>query len=159
MVTTFIRSTDNCSGQVWRFLEMVSQAVSDVQLEHPTLQKKSNFCSRKVSIYVHQSLYLVLKGTAEWRLSSVLASWDIFKTKYFEAFVDSEYGLWVRMTLKFARVNMKGLRDPSKCENLVGGLSNHCENVVAVQETHFICAADSRMLENDCRLFSIRQPL
>ena len=45
------------------------------------------------------------------------------------------------MALNLATLNMRGLRDSSV-------------NVVAVQETHFICAADCRILENDFNVFS-----
>ena len=44
---------------------------------------------------------------------------------------------------KRCSVNMKGLRDLSKCARLLGELSNLCVDV-AVQETHFISATDSR---------------
>ena len=58
------------------------------------------------------------------------------------------------MTLNLTSVNIKGVRNPSKCAHLVGELSNLCVDVVTVQETHFICAADSRVLENDFVFFS-----
>ena len=38
---------------------------------------------------------------------------------------------------------MMELRDPSKCECFPCELSNLIADVLAVQETHFICAADS----------------
>ena len=53
------------------------------------------------------------------------------------------------MTLNLATLNTRGLRDPNKCAHLVGDLSNLSVNVAAVQETHFTCAADSRVLQND----------
>ena len=49
---------------------------------------------------------------------------------------------------------MRGLRDSSKCARLLAELKNLIVDVVAVQETHFICAADSRALENDFNVFS-----
>ena len=58
------------------------------------------------------------------------------------------------MTLNVASVNMRGLRDPSKCAYLLGELSNILVHFVAVQETHFICAAESRVLERDFFFFS-----
>ena len=41
-----------------------------------------------------------------------------------------------------------GLRDSSKCARLLAELKNHRVNVAAVQETHFICTADHRVLKN-----------
>ena len=49
---------------------------------------------------------------------------------------------------------MRGLRDPSRCSRFLGELSNLGMNVAAVQETHFICAADCRPLEGDFVVFS-----
>ena len=54
------------------------------------------------------------------------------------------------MTLNLACVNM---RDPSKYALFLGELLNLCADVVAVQETHVICTADSQ-LENDFIVFS-----
>ena len=65
---------------------------------------------------------------------------------------------WVRwvglMTLNLATLNVRGLRDSSKCAHLLAELKNLRIHVAAVQETHFICAADSRVLENDFNVFS-----
>ena len=58
------------------------------------------------------------------------------------------------ISLNLATLNARGLRDPSKCAHLIGELSNLCINVAAVQETHFIYAADCRVLENDFGVFS-----
>ena len=52
------------------------------------------------------------------------------------------------MTLNIASLNVRGLRDPSKCTRFLGELSNHSLNVAAVQETHW------RVLENDFVVFS-----
>ena len=49
---------------------------------------------------------------------------------------------------------MRGLRDSSKCARLLGELKNLRVDVATVQETHFICAADCRILENDFTVFS-----
>ena len=49
---------------------------------------------------------------------------------------------------------MRGLRDSSKCTRLLGELKNLCVDVAAVQETHFTCDADCRVLENDFNVFS-----
>ena len=51
-------------------------------------------------------------------------------------------------------MNAKGLRDASKCANLLAELSNLCVHVAAVKETHFICEADCRVLEDDFVVFS-----
>ena len=66
----------------------------------------------------------------------------------------SGIGKWVRMTLNFASLNLRGLRDPSKCAHVLGELLNLCVNVAAVQETHFICAEDCCVLEDDFVFFS-----
>ena len=49
---------------------------------------------------------------------------------------------------------MRGLRDSSKCARLLAKLKNLRVYVAAVQENHFICAADCRVLENDFNVFS-----
>ena len=41
------------------------------------------------------------------------------------------------------------LRDPSKRTHLLGELSNLTVDIAAVQETHFTCAADCWVVEND----------
>ena len=57
------------------------------------------------------------------------------------------------MTLNLATLNERGLRDSSKCVRLLAELEILRVNVAAVQETHFICAADSRVLENGFNVF------
>ena len=56
------------------------------------------------------------------------------------------------MSLNLATLNARGLRDPSKCVRLLSELSNLSVDVTTV--THFICAADCRVLENDFAVFS-----
>ena len=58
------------------------------------------------------------------------------------------------MALNLASLNVRGLRDSSKCARLLGELKNLCVDVAAVQETHIICNADCRVLENDFNVFS-----
>ena len=58
------------------------------------------------------------------------------------------------MALNLATLNVRGLRDSSKCACLLGELKNLGVDVAAVQETHFTCGADSRVLENDFNVFS-----
>ena len=58
------------------------------------------------------------------------------------------------MTLNVASLNARRLRDPSKCACLLGELSNLCLNDAAVQETHFTCAGDCWVLEDDFVVFS-----
>ena len=53
-----------------------------------------------------------------------------------------------------AMLNVRGLRDSSKCARLLAELKILSVDVAAVQETHFICAADSHVLENDFNVFS-----
>ena len=58
------------------------------------------------------------------------------------------------MALNLATLNVRGLRDPSKWARLLGELNNLSVDVTAVQEIHFICDADCRMLEGDFNVFS-----
>ena len=53
------------------------------------------------------------------------------------------------MSLNLATLNARGLRDPSRCSRLLSELLNQSVNVAAVQETHFICVTDCRLLEAD----------
>ena len=58
------------------------------------------------------------------------------------------------MALNLATLNVRGLRDSSKCARLLGELKTLGVDVAAVQETHFICGADCRVLEKDFNVFS-----
>ena len=58
------------------------------------------------------------------------------------------------MALNLATLNVRGLRDSSKCARLLGELKNLNEDVAAVQETHFICAVYCSVLGNDFNVFS-----
>ena len=58
------------------------------------------------------------------------------------------------MALNLASLNVSELRDPIRCTHLLGELSNLGVHVATVQETHFICAADCRVLESDFVVFS-----
>ena len=58
------------------------------------------------------------------------------------------------MALNIATLNVRGLRDPSKCARLLCELKNLSVDVAAVQETHFTCSADCRVLKNDFNVFS-----
>ena len=58
------------------------------------------------------------------------------------------------MALNIASLNARGLRDASRCAHLLSDLSNLCVDVAAMQETHFICKADCRVLENDFVVYS-----
>ena len=58
------------------------------------------------------------------------------------------------MTLNIASLNVRGLRDSSKCTRLLGELKKFGVDVTAVQETHFTCSADCRVLESDFNVFS-----
>ena len=51
------------------------------------------------------------------------------------------------MSLNVATLNARGLRDSSKCARLLRELSNLSVGVGAVQETHFTCAVNCRVLE------------
>ena len=58
------------------------------------------------------------------------------------------------MALNLATLNVRGLRDPGKCTCLLGELKTLGVDVAAVQETHFTCGADCRVLESDFNVFS-----
>ena len=58
------------------------------------------------------------------------------------------------MALDLAMLNARGLRDPSKCSSLLVELSKFNLNAATVQETHFTCTADCRLLEDDYVVFS-----
>ena len=58
------------------------------------------------------------------------------------------------MALNLASLNVRGLRDSSKCTHLLAELKNLGVDVAAVQETHFTCGADCRVLESDFNVFS-----
>ena len=59
----------------------------------------------------------------------------------------------VQMALNLATLNMRGLRDSSKCAHLLAELKNLSVGVAEGQETHFISAADCRVLEGDFNVF------
>ena len=64
MVTTFVRSADDRTKGVWKFLSTVCQTDTDIklaELEHSSLKKFIPFCSGRVPILVHPSLYRSLK--------------------------------------------------------------------------------------------------
>ena len=58
------------------------------------------------------------------------------------------------MALNLASLNVRGLRDSSKCALLLDELRNIGADFAAVQETHFTCGADCRVLESDFNVFS-----
>ena len=58
------------------------------------------------------------------------------------------------MSLNAVSLNARGLRDASKCAHLIAELSNLGVEVAAVQETHFTCEADCRVLEDDFVVYS-----
>ena len=58
------------------------------------------------------------------------------------------------MALNLTMLNVRKLRDPSKCARLLGEFKNLRVDVAAVQETHFICNTDCHVLEGDLNVFS-----
>ena len=58
------------------------------------------------------------------------------------------------MALNLASLNVRGLRDSSKCTRFLAELKNLGVDVAAVQETHFTCGADCGVLESDFNVFS-----
>ena len=64
MVTTFVRSAGDRTKGVWKFLSTVCQTDTGIklaELEHSSLKKCISFCSGRVPILVHPSLYRSLK--------------------------------------------------------------------------------------------------
>ena len=64
MVTTFIRPAGDRSKGVWKFLDTVRQTDTGVdlaKLEHSCLKRCLPYCSGRVHILVHSSLYRSLK--------------------------------------------------------------------------------------------------
>ena len=64
MVTTFVRSAGDRTKGVWKFLSTVCQTDTGIklaELEHSSLKKCITYCSGRVPILVHPSLYRALK--------------------------------------------------------------------------------------------------
>ena len=64
MVTTFVRSDGDRTRDVRKFLSMVCQTDTGMKLarlEHSSLKKCVPFCSGRIPILVHPSLYRSLK--------------------------------------------------------------------------------------------------
>ena len=64
MVTTFVRSAGDRTKGVWQFLSTVCQTDTGIklaELEHSSLKKCITYCSGRVPILVHPSLYRALK--------------------------------------------------------------------------------------------------
>ena len=64
MVTTFVRSAGERTKGVWKFLSTVCQTDTGMklaELDHSSLKKCITFCSGRVPILVHPSLYRSLK--------------------------------------------------------------------------------------------------
>ena len=57
------------------------------------------------------------------------------------------------MDLNLASLNVRGLRDSSKCRRMLGELKNLGVNVAAVQGTHFTCCEGCRVMESDFDVF------
>ena len=124
-----------------------------------------SYCSGLVSIYIHPSFYRSVKvcysidvggesrdgrGTTELGTHSLRQTIGILTPNNHHQHLISKR---VRMTLNLASLNMRGLRDPSKCAHLLDEISNLCVNVTAVQETHFMCAEDCQVLEGNLVVF------
>ena len=108
MVTTFVRSAGDRTKGVWKFLSMVCQTDTGIklaELEHSSLKKCIPFCSGRVPILVHPSLYRSLKlrfpidvggitrdnwVTTELGTGSLCQAVGIFTPKDFRPVVDTE---------------------------------------------------------------------
>ena len=96
-------------------------------------------------------------GMAEWTLSSAPAPWDrplASSPRGFPAHRQQWVGKCAIMALNVASLNERGLRDAIKYAHLLAELSNLWLKVAAVQETHFTCETDCRVLENDFVVYS-----
>ena len=58
------------------------------------------------------------------------------------------------MSIKLASLNARGLRDLGKTARLLRDLLSFGVDVATIQETHFVCEADSRVLSNDFVVYS-----
>ena len=90
-------------------------------------------------------------GTTELQLKSVPAPCDEPSASSPRGFPDCGQWVWC---LNLATLNVRGLRDSSKCARLLAELKNIRVDVAAVQETHFIFYADCRVLEGGFNVFS-----
>ena len=64
MVTNFVRSSGDRSKGVWKFLDTARQTDTGVvlaELEHSSLKRCLPYCSGRIPILVHPSLYRSLK--------------------------------------------------------------------------------------------------
>ena len=64
MVTTFVGSSGDRSKGVWKFLDTVRKTNTGVvlaELEHSSLKRCLPYCSGRIPILVHPSLYRSLK--------------------------------------------------------------------------------------------------
>ena len=59
------------------------------------------------------------------------------------------------MSLNLATLNARGQRDPRKCVRLLDELPNQCVDVTAVQETHFSCVENFRVLRDNFDVLSV----
>ena len=62
------------------------------------------------------------------------------------------------MALNFATLNVRGLRDPSKCAHLLGELSNLSVSCCSVRDSLYFHCGLSGAGEGLCYPFSIQQP-
>ena len=108
MVTTFVRSAGNRTKGVWKFLSRVRQTDTGIklaELEHSSLKKCIPFCSGRVPILVHSSLYRSIKlqfpidvggitrdnrVTTELGTGSLRQAVGILTPKFFRPIVDTE---------------------------------------------------------------------
>ena len=103
MVTILVRSIDSRTQRVWKFLETASQTDAGVrlaELQHLSLKKMLSFCSGRVPIYVHPSLYRSLKDvggvsrdgrvTTELGTGSLKQAAGILTPEDFRSIVDIE---------------------------------------------------------------------
>ena len=148
MVTTFIRSAGDRSKGVWKVLDTVRQTNTGVELaelEHPSLKRCLPYCTGRVQ---------ELPNDYWTRLRFVETGCWHPHHQGFPAHRRHWLGKCTRMALNVASLNARGLRDASKCAHLLAELSNLCVDVAAVQETHFVCGADCRVLEDDFVVYS-----
>ena len=59
-----------------------------------------------------------------------------------------------KLTLNLASLNARGMRDRGRASRVLRDLVHLKADVISLQETHFVCAADERVLKDDFVVYS-----
>ena len=76
----------------------------------------------------------------------------------FQVIVDGEKDYKQNMILNLASLNVRGPRDSNECVRLLCEILNLSVDITVVQLTHFICAKQFQVLENDFVVHSAFRP-